>query len=453
MADPPPSPRHPSSLRVLPWVLGSAWLAWFGVLQWSVVRFRVPIVVTLTLCTALLAWWLVRRVEVPVPRLLAPLVLLGSIALGLTVPLFTYLRGGWVPLALVVITVGGLACAALLLDPHPWTSRAAFGVAVLTHVALSVVAIIGDPAPRIDVWVVLQQGSDALGRGENLYTQQWTDSPGVQDFFPYLPWMAVLVAPARWLAGDVRWALLLWSLVLYAGLWALARGRVERAAAVTAVLVLAPGSLTQIDQSWTEPLLAAALVWWAVLVRRGHAWWAVVPLALACASKQHLALLAPVLLAWRPFGVARTLVTGGVTALLLLPWVLAGPAAFLGDTVTTLLEFHPIRFANTWYLYFLNEWGVTLPFAVTAAAMVGVVAAATFAVWRRQPPVAEVLRWLALVLAVANLVNKQAFYNQFWLVGALVAASLALPREPEPEPDPEPDLRRPASAAVPATPG
>ena len=40
----------------------------------------------------------------------------------------------------------------------------------------------------------------------------------------------------------------------------------------------------------------------------------------------------------------------------------------------------------------------------------------------------ELLRWLALVLAVANLVNKQAFYNQFWLVGALVAASLALPQ-------------------------
>ena len=60
--------------------------------------------------------------------------------------------------------------------------------------------------------------------------------------------------------------------------------------------------------------------------------------------------------------------------------------------------------------------------------MVGVVAVAAYAVWRRRPGVDELLRWLALVLAVANLVNKQAFYNQFWLVGALVAASLALPQ-------------------------
>ncbi|HET9021922.1 MAG TPA: hypothetical protein VFN34_08550 [Ornithinibacter sp.] len=409
-------------------MLGTAWLAWFGVLQWSVVRFEVPIVLTLTLCAALLAWWLARRLVIDVPRWLAPAVLVGSVVITLTVPLFSYVKGGWLTAALAVLATGGLGCAALLTRPGRGAAAAAYGLAVLTHTALAVVAIVGDRAPRIDVWVVLQQGADALARGDNVYTQQWSGSPGVQDFFPYLPWMGVLTAPGRWVAGDVRWAVLVWSLVLYAGLWALARGRVERAAAVTAVLVLAPGTLTQVDQAWTEPVLAAALVWWAVLVRRGHAWWAVLPLALACASKQHLALVAPVLLVWRPFGVRRTLATGGLTALLVLPWVVADAGAFLDDTVTTLLTFHPIRFANTWYLYALNEHGVTLPFAVTGAAMAAVVAVSTYAVWRRQPRVDEVLRWLALVLAVANLVNKQAFYNQFWLVGALVAASLALPQ-------------------------
>jgi hypothetical protein len=417
---------HRTAVPVAAVVLGLAWLGWFTVLQWSVVRFRVPILLTLTVCTVLLAWWLARRLDVPLPRWLAPAVLAGSVAVTLTVPLFSYVRGGWLTAALVVLTVGGLGCAVLLTRPGRRAALAAYGLAVATHVALTVVAVVGDRAPRIDVWVVLQQGADALARGENLYTQQWSGSPGVQDFFPYLPWMAVLTAPGRWLAGDVRWAVLAWSLLLFAGLWALARGRAERAAAVTAVLVLAPGALTQVDQAWTEPVLAALLVWWAVLVRRGHAWWAIVPLALACASKQHLALLAPLLLVWAPFGWRRTLATGGLAAALMLPWFVADPAAFVGDTVTTLLTFHPIRFANTWYLYALNEHGVTLPFAVTGAAMVGVVAVATHAVWRRQPGTAELLRWLALVLAVANLVNKQAFYNQFWLVGTLVAASLAV---------------------------
>ena len=91
-------------------------------------------------------------------------------------------------------------------------------------------------APKIDVWVILQQGADALARGESFYTQVWTGSPGVKDHFTYLPWMGVLTAPGRWVAGDVRWAILLWSLVLFWGLWALARARAERAAAVVAVL-------------------------------------------------------------------------------------------------------------------------------------------------------------------------------------------------------------------------
>ena len=177
-------------------VLGAAWLAWFGVLQWSVVRFRVPIVLTLTVCAALLAWWLARRLVVSVPRWLAPAVVVASVAITLTVPLFSYLRGGWLTAALAVLTVGGLGCAVLLTRPGAPGRRGGLRRSRwLTHTLLAVVAIVGDTAPRIDVWVVLQQGADALARGDNVYTQQWTDSPGVQDFFPYLPWMAVLTAP------------------------------------------------------------------------------------------------------------------------------------------------------------------------------------------------------------------------------------------------------------------
>jgi hypothetical protein len=411
-------------------LFGLAWLAWFGVAQWSVVRFRVPILLVLTACTALLAWWLVRRTVVALPSWLAPVVLVGSAVLTLIVPLFSYLRGGWLTAGVAVLAAGAVAAAGLLALPRPWAAPAAAGVAALAHTVLAAVTIVGDRAPRIDVWVILQQFADATARLDNVYTQVFTGSPGVKDHFTYLPWMGMLTAPGRWVAGDVRWMLLVWTLVLLAGLWALAggrRGEAARAAAVAALVVFAPGTLTQVDQAWTEPVLAALLVWWAVLVRRGHAWWAVLPLAVACASKQHLALLAPVLLLWRPFGWRRTLAAGGLAGVLVLPWLLADAAAFVDDTVTTLLTFHPIRFANTWYLYFLNERGVELPFAATGLVMLGGVAAAAWAVWRRQPDVGEVLRWFALVLAVANLVNKQAFYNQFWLVAVLVAASLLVP--------------------------
>ena len=198
-------------------------------------------------------------------------------------------------------------------------------------------------------------------------------------------------------------------------------------AALVALLLFAPGTLTQVDQAWTEPLLLAGLVLWLVLVDRDHAWWAVLPLALACASKQHLALLLPVLLLWRPFGVRRTLATGALTGLLIAPWFLAGPQDFLHDTVTLLVSFHAILFANTLYLLALNVFGVTLPFWITGLVVLGTLVLVMVVVHRRQPDIGELVRWLALLLLVANLVNKQAFYNQFWLAGALVVVSLAVP--------------------------
>ena len=285
-------------------------------------------------------------------------------------------------------------------------------------------AIVSDPAPRIDVWVTLQQASDGLARGQNMYAMIWTGSPGIQDAFTYLPWTAVLLAPGRWLAGDVRWALLVWTLVAAAGLLLLGRGGrpgpggdLVGRRRVVALLLLAPGTLTQVDQAWTEPLLLAGIVWWAVLVRQDRAWWAVIPLALACASKQHLALLLPILLVWRPFGWRRTVATGALTGVLLLPWFLAGPSDFVHDTISLLVSFHPIRFANTLYLLALNEFGVTA--AVLADRPRGPRHASrpiVAVVHRRQPDLPELLRWLALMLLVANIVNKQAFYNQFWLV-------------------------------------
>ena len=114
-----------------------------------------------------------------------------------------------------------------------------------------------------------------------------------------------------------------------------------------------------------------------------------------------------------------------LTGALLLPWFLAGPSDFVHDTISLLVSFHPIRFANTLYLLALNTFGVTLPFWLTGLVVLASLAAVVAVVHRRQPDLPELLRWLALMLLVANLVNKQAFYNQFWLVGALVAASMA----------------------------
>ena len=459
-------------------VLAVAWLAYFAALQWSVVRYRIPIVAVLTLAAVGLALWQWRGWRVVPSRGAVVLMLAGSALATAAVPLFSYLAPTGLAVATTALVAAPLACAVALWSGRRRGATIALGAAVAGYAVAAATAVVSSPRPRIDVWVTLQQASDGLARLENFYAMTWTGSPGIQDAFTYLPWTVVLLAPGRWLAGDVRWALAVWTLLAALAAVLLTRGaaadrgsatadaaagqvagasaaagqvagpsaaagqvagasvaaaeddaprRWWTAAVVVSLLLLAPGTLTQLDQAWTEPLLLAGIAWWAVLVRRGHAWWAVVPLAMACASKQHLALLLPVLLLWRPFGWQRTVATGALTGVLIAPWFLASPADFVHDTVSLLVTFHPIKFANTLYLLALNTFGVTLPFVVTGLVVLGTLAAVCLTVWRRQPDLASLLRWLALVLLVANLVNKQAFYNQFWLVGALVVLSLAVP--------------------------
>ncbi len=439
----PPHGRPTSSVAVASFALPLAWLVFFTALQWSVVRYRIAIVAALTAAAVALALWQWAGWRVRLTRPGVAVMLAGSALATLVVPLFSYLAPTGLAVATTTLVVAPLACAVLVGANGSRARWAAGLVAVTGYAVAATTAVLSSPRPRIDVWVTLQQAADGLARGENFYAMNWSGSPGIQDAFTYLPWTAVLLAPGRWLFGDVRWALAFWTLVAVAATWVLALrrsatrhtafdaeapSRVWTAAAVTALLVFAPGTLTQLDQAWTEPLLLAGIAWWAVLVQRHRAWWAVIPLALACASKQHLALLLPVLLLWRPFGWRRSLATGALTGLLIAPWFLASPPDFVHDTISLLVGFHPIKFANTLYLLAFNTFGITLPFAVTGVVVLGTLAAVCWTVWRRQPELADVLRWLALVLLVANLVNKQAFYNQFWLVGSMVVLSLAVER-------------------------
>jgi hypothetical protein len=343
----------------------------------------------------------------------------------------------------------------------------ALGVAVVGYLATAVALIRLDPAPKIDVWVTLQQASDALWRGDNFYATNWTGSPGVQDAFTYLPWMAVLLSPGRMLFGDVRWMLVAFTVLTVVAVRALGSvptappvpgapgtapgtpetppapraDRNRRAAAVAAAMILLlPGTPALVEQAWTEPLLLACLAGWALALTHGRTRLAVVALALGLASKQHLAMVLPLLAVWPGFGWRRTAASAGLAGTLVLPWFLASPADLWHDTVDLLVHFPPLEFADTLYIAAIQELDWTPPFALTGGIVLGTLTVATLTIRRRDPGLPQVLRWCALVLFVANLVNKQAFYNQYWLVMTLVLLSWAVPTSPAAAPPTSPDV-------------
>jgi hypothetical protein len=429
----------------------------------SVVRYEPGIVVSYVLLAAGLAWYATRPARL-IDRPTAILAL-GALAVAHSrVRSYTYLQVDDAQAVRVALAVTALLAAAALATPLATRGRllarhsadVALGVAVAGYLAVSTALIHLDPAPKIDVWVTLQQAADAIARGANMYALEWTNSPGVQDAFTYLPFTALLLAPGRWLAGDVRWALVavtLAAVVLVRALPGRDGPPPERlaAAATGALLLLMPGTPTQVEQGWTEPLLLACLAGWVWGVHRGRTGLAVVCLALGVASKQHLVLLLPLLAAWPGFGPRRTAAAAGLAGVLVLPWFLASPPDMWHDTVSVLVNFQPLVFADTLYIAAINTWDWTPPFWLTGAAVLGVLVAAVRAVRRDGVDLAVLLRWAALVLFVASLVNKQAFYNQYWLVAALVVVSWAVPaaRHPADRSDlTAPPERRPRAAAA-----
>jgi hypothetical protein len=447
----------------------------------SVVRYELWIVVAYTALAGLLALWVLStgrssvsgtsegRLGIVAWGLATTMVLVAVIQL--TVRPYTYLTmsQGWLvrgvyAAAAILVAAAALASA---LTGRRRLADLGLAVAVIGYLVAAFLLIHLDPHPKIDVWVMLQQTADGILHGKNMYTQNWSGSPGVQDAFTYLPFTGLLLAPGRWLAGDVRWALVVVTLLgvlavrllgepapgaegRQAGTTTTSTGRPAAAPArlaaigAAALILLLPGTATQVEQAWTEPLLMACLAGWALGVHRRNTLLAVGCLALGVASKQHLFVLLPVLAAWPAFGPRKALATAGLAGVFVLPWFIASPADMWHDAVTVLVHFQPLLFADTLYIASINSLHRTPPFWLTGAAVLITLVGAIVTVHRRSPDLAVVLRWCALVLFVANLVNKQAFYNQYWLVAALVLISMAVPRSvSSPVSHPEP-VRPPA---------
>ncbi len=229
------------------------------------------------------------------------------------------------------------------------------------------------------------------------------------------------------LLGDVRYGLL-FALVL-------AAVTIRRIAGVTApggeadagvpaalslVVLVFPGSMYALQQSWTEPLLIACLAGMVWAVRAGRTGWAVAAFALALASKQHLALLLPVAAVWPAFGPRRVLMAVAAAAALVAPWVLAGPADFWADAVMANLRY-PVRGDSLSIPGVLLHAGVRTGFAPMLLALAG----AYWLAWRVRSDAAGFCLGAAVVLLTLDIMNKQSYFNHYTLPMALLVMTLS----------------------------
>ena len=347
--------------------------------------------------------------------------LLSLVALVLKPPVENVVTTSWLNVGIAVGVLTATVVAVL-----PWLPARWWWLGLVLLAAGYVLVILGG-RPLIDVWVILRDSAGGLLRGLNPYEMHFPGVPAGQtdNCFNYLPATFLLTAPAQWLFGDVRW---LETGYLF-GACALLGWHTRRWPLALLVGVL-PGTLYVVQQSWTEPILLLGLVAGYVLIDRGRPNWAVLPLALALATKQHLVVLIPLLLFWPKFGWRRVVVTFGAAAAICLPWVVADPGRFRACTVDFFLATPAqLRSVSAYQL---------LPSGLGA---VIVVAALLLAYWFVVRARAGFLLGAGVVLAVFDVVNKQTYLNQWVFAAELVVAGLAVigttpvgdTRDPSPE--------------------
>jgi hypothetical protein len=356
-----------------------------------------------------------------------------------------YAHGGWFPVSQALLALAGvLAGGAALLGvagrvvPRP---HGVFWIALALATAAGVAMVLASPSPNSDVFYLLQGSAKGLAQGKDMYQQTWVPSPdvyrsgGLFAVYPYLPWTSVLLAPFRLVLGDIRYGEIAALAVAAVTLRSVAGEQVRRSAALglLPLLVALHPKVTYADQqAWTEPLLVAllALMVWAVL--RNRSWIAVLCLAVALASKQHIVLLLPVAAAWPAFGLRRTLTSIGLALLAISPWIVAGPRDFWHDAVSVNLGYKVLPYALS-LPALADRHGHAVGFGLTALGLALAYVLAMRLV-RRAPSAASFAAGCALVILTLDVTNKQSFFNHYTLATGLLATALCagLPGRPPP---------------------
>ena len=189
--------------------------------------------------------------------------------------------------------------------------------------------------------------------------------------------------------------------------------------ALALLLGVLPGALYDVQQAWNETLLLGAIVIAAVLIDAGRGWWAVLPLAVGLATKQHLVLLLPLFWFWPGLGPRRTIAAVGGAAAITAPWLLLNYGRFQTCTVDFFLRIAPRGTSlSVWH------W---IPAAVHLPVLLVALVVGYVIVFARAPRTAGGLLMAgAVVFAFFDLVNKQTFLNQWLFVAQLIVAGLAL---------------------------
>ncbi len=305
------------------------------------------------------------------------------------------------------------------------------GLLFLAGAQLRVNAVLAVPDPVIDVFTAFDEGTAHLLAGRNPYTSEYhspyAQPPAEYERYPFYPPLPLLFSlPFRAAGLDVRFANVVCDLLAALVLLELGRGRGRLLAGAFAAgaYLFFPRCPFMMEQAWYEPMLAACLGGGLLLVERG---WRLgyLLLGLGLTGKQYgPVLLLPLLWAFRRRWLPLLVGLGIAAALVILPFLLWNPAAFVDVTFFAHMRRPPRDDALIIQVGARRLRGVEL----STAQLWAVAGLATaWITWRTPQKSTAAALWMGAALLTFCLLHKQGFYNYFYLCEYLLllgAASL-----------------------------
>lgn len=378
-----------------------------------------------------------QRLEL-LPRIVAAIAIVWHVALLLTSSPGMYVQ----PRANIQLFRMGIVAQALLsaigIAGVKRMARLWFPPLLAVHFALGVWMLHASPTPAIDVVVVHREAIDAMKAGrspyainfENIYSPEsgfynpeTVAGNRVMFGYPYPPLNLLAAAPARWIAGDYRYAQLTAWVIAAALVGFMASGMIPKIAAV--LLLLQPRGFFVLEQGWTEPLAICMLAFTLFAMARMPSLtaWAS---GLLIVTKQYLVLAVPLL--WR-FAVGRDGFRGFVLraalvgAIVTLPFLIWSPRAFI-ESVLLLQLREPVRLDSLSFLSWAVRHGLGEGSFIWAAAAATVGVALTMLVTPNTP--AGFAASFAFSSFLAFAFGSKAFCNYYFFVAGAMCCAIAV---------------------------
>lgn len=289
---------------------------------------------------------------------------------------------------------------------------------------LGVFTIASLPAPQIDVYTILKEGTEALLAGKNPYSIMYSkiDLPFydnvIPNYYTYLPGMIFLTLPGVLFLADPRYSILFFTLASAVLLLIVYKNYY-----LPIIFLFNPMFPFILGASFTEPMMFFLIALFFILSSKKRFNFSAGVFSFFLGAKQYAVLFLPFYWLLLRKNLAVFIIFFSIILAIIFPFLLWDKQGFIDDAV--LFQFKgPVRYDGLSFLALLhNTLGVSFP--VWLLPIIWIFALLFLIFFRKITTYSDLIFRLFLFLFIFFFFNKWASGNYYYLLSSLLILSIA----------------------------